>query len=86
MTAPVLFQPAASEYLIGMQFYTRLKQLGKPVEMIIYPDEGHIKHQPKHRLLVYQRNVDWMRFWLQEYEDPDPSKREQYARWRQLRR
>ena len=86
VTAPVLFQPAASEYLIGMQFYTRLKQLGKPVEMIIYPDEGHIKHQPKHRLLVYQRNVDWMRFWLQEYEDPDPSKREQYARWRQLRR
>jgi len=26
-----------------------------------------------------------MRFWLQDYEDPDPAKAEQYARWRKLR-
>ena len=30
-------------------------------------------------------SVDWMRFWLQDYEDPDPAKAEQYARWRKLR-
>jgi dipeptidyl aminopeptidase/acylaminoacyl peptidase len=86
VTAPLLFQPAASEFIFGMQFYTRLKELGRPVEMIIYPGEGHVKHQPKHRLIIYQRNVDWMRFWLQGYEDPDPAKREQYERWRKLRR
>ena len=28
----------------------------------------------------------WFRFWLQDYEDPDPAKAEQYARWRELRR
>jgi len=31
-------------------------------------------------------SVDWFRFWLQDYEDPDPAKAEQYARWRELRK
>jgi len=30
--------------------------------------------------------VDWMRFWLQDYEDPDMAKVEQYKRWRELRK
>jgi len=29
--------------------------------------------------------VDWLRFWLQRYEDPDPAKADQYKRWRGLR-
>ncbi len=29
--------------------------------------------------------VDWFRFWLQDQEDADPAKVEQYARWRKLR-
>jgi len=40
---------------------------------------------PEHRLAIYNRNLDWFRFWLQDYEDPDPAKTEQYARWRQFR-
>jgi hypothetical protein len=32
-----------------------------------------------------QGNVDWFRFWLQGYEDPDSAKTSQYTRWRQLR-
>ncbi len=31
-------------------------------------------------------SVDWFRFWLQDYEDPDPAKKEQYVRWRELRK
>lgn len=31
-------------------------------------------------------NVDWFRFWLQDYEDPDPTKAEQYACWHELRK
>jgi hypothetical protein len=54
--------------------------------MIVYPEEEHVKHQPKHRLRVYQRNIDWFRFWLQDHQDADPSKAEQYARWRELRK
>jgi hypothetical protein len=34
---------------------------------------------------VFQRNLDWFRFWLKDEEDPDASKKEQYARWRQMR-
>jgi hypothetical protein len=37
------------------------------------------------RLVAQTGNVDWFRFWLQGYEDPDPTKQSQYARWRGLR-
>lgn len=85
VNAPLLVQAADSEYLHGLQFYTTLRELKKPVEMIIFADEGHIKNQPKHRYEVYQRNVDWFNFWLQDKEDPDPAKKDQYARWRVMR-
>jgi hypothetical protein len=35
---------------------------------------------------IYQRNLDWLNFWLQDKEDPDPAKAEQYKRWRELRK
>ncbi len=84
--APLLVQVADSEYLYGLQFYTTLRELDKPVEMIIFADEGHIKNQPKHRYEIYQRNLDWFNFWLQDKEDPDPSEHEQYKRWRELKK
>jgi hypothetical protein len=36
------------------------------------------------RLESQQGDVDWFRFWLQGYVDPDPSKRGQYRRWAKL--
>jgi dipeptidyl aminopeptidase/acylaminoacyl peptidase len=86
VNAPLLVQAADSEYLYGLQFYTALREHRKPVELIIYADEGHIKNQPKHRYEIYQRNLDWFNFWLQDKEDPDPAKAEQYKRWRELRK
>ena len=85
VNAPLLIQAADSEYLGGLQFYTALKENGKPVELVIYPDEGHIKQQPKHRYYVYERNLDWFKFWLQGKEDADPEKKEQYARWNAMK-
>jgi hypothetical protein len=35
---------------------------------------------------VFQRNLDWFRFWLKDEEDSDPVKVEQYARWRELQK
>ncbi|HEX9273875.1 MAG TPA: Atxe2 family lasso peptide isopeptidase [Candidatus Binatia bacterium] len=84
--APVLIQVAESEYLICLQFFASMKELNKPLEMIIFADEAHIKNQPKHRYEIYQRNLDWFNFWLQDKEDPDPSKKEQYTRWHELRK
>lgn len=69
-------------YIISLALYTSLKELRKPVELVIYPQEFHVKNQPKHRFYTYQRNLDWFRFWLKDEEDPDPAKAEQYKRWR----
>lgn len=86
VNAPLLIQAADKEYIPSLQMYTALKELGKPVELIVYADENHIKNQPKHRYEMYQRNVDWFNFWLQDKEDPDPTKSEQYTRWRAMRK
>jgi len=84
--APLLIQSADSEYLLGLQFYTALKELDKPGEFFIYADEGHIKNHPKHRFEIYERNLDWFNFWLQDKEDPDRAKADQYTRWRELKK
>jgi len=84
--APLLVNAADSEYRAGLQFYTSLKRLGKPVELFVYPNEFHEKNQPKHRLEIYQRNLDWFNFWFKGEEDPDPAKADQYTRWRELRK
>lgn len=81
-----LINAADSEYLADLELLGNLRELKKPVEMFIYPNEFHEKNQPKHRYEIYQRNVDWMKFWLKGEEDPDPTKAEQYQRWREMRK
>jgi dipeptidyl aminopeptidase/acylaminoacyl peptidase len=82
---PLLIQPPDREMLIGMQLYKAMQHYGIPVEMYVYPNEGHVKSQPISKYWVYQRNLDWMMFWLQGKEDEDPAKRGQYIRWRARR-
>lgn len=83
--SPLLMQYPERELGASMELYSKLTNSHTPVEMYGYPDESHNKYQPRHRLAVYQRYLDWFRFWLQSYEDPDPAKAAQYARWRALR-
>lgn len=83
--APVLNNDPDSEFLGDLSLYTSLQETGKPVELFIYPDELHHIDQPKHRYQMYERNVDWFRFWLKNEEDPSPSKAGQFARWRGMR-
>jgi dipeptidyl aminopeptidase/acylaminoacyl peptidase len=83
---PLLVNEADSEYFGDLQLVTELRELKKPLEMFVYANEFHEKIHPKHRYEIYQRNVDWMKFWLQNKEDPDPEKAEQYKRWRELRK
>jgi hypothetical protein len=52
---------------------------------MINTDE-HVITNPVERLASQGLTVDWFRFWLQGYEDPDPTKTEQYRRWRELRK
>lgn len=82
---PVLNNDPDSEFLADLALYTSLRELGKPVELFIYPNELHVVNQPRHRYQIYERNLDWFRFWLKSEESPDPAKGEQYHRWRLLR-
>jgi dipeptidyl aminopeptidase/acylaminoacyl peptidase len=70
------------------ELFSRLRQLKRPVEFYIIPDVengSHALQNPRQVYAAQQGAVDWFDFWLNGYEDADPKKAEQYARWRQLR-
>ncbi|HEY0941588.1 MAG TPA: Atxe2 family lasso peptide isopeptidase [Steroidobacter sp.] len=83
--APILMHLADRESVGALRLHYRLRDAQKPVDAFIFPDEYHQKWQPAHRYAIYNRNLDWYRFWLQDYEDPSPAKADQYRRWRALR-
>lgn len=85
MNTPLLVNVSDQEHPPALKEVVALIEKSKPIEMVVYPDEGHIKWQPAHRMSVYERNVDWLNFWLRGVEDPSPEKRPQYARWHRLR-
>ncbi len=64
-----------------------MTELRKPADlMLIKMNNQHVLTNPADRIASQGGTDDWMRFWLQNYEDPDPAKSEQYERWRRLRR
>ncbi|MGH6949925.1 MAG: hypothetical protein ACREH4_03575 [Vitreimonas sp.] len=65
--------------------YTPLRLNGIPTELIVYPNDGHTLTSPEHRYYSMRAVLDWFRFWLQDYQDPDSDKAEQYARWQAMR-
>lgn len=85
-SAPLLMQFPVQEVRHAAEFYARLSNTTTPVEMYAFPDEAHVRLQPRHRYAAYRRNLDWFRYWLQNYVDPDPARAEQYQRWDALRR
>ncbi|WP_231958784.1 Atxe2 family lasso peptide isopeptidase [Altererythrobacter sp. B11] len=84
VTAPILMQIPEQEYMFALEYAIPLIRR-QQADLYVFPDEPHQKFQPRHKLAVYQRNLDWFRFWLQGYEDAESSKAEQYELWRQLR-
>ena len=86
INVPFLIQAADREYFLSLENYMALKNAGKPVEMHRFVDEYHVKWQPAHRFVVYNRNVDWFNFWLRDVENPIPADADQNARWRELRK
>src|SRR5207253_567608 len=82
---PMLMQLPEQEARRMPELAARLLASGTPVEFVGFPDEDHVIVQPRHRFAIYQRNLDWFRFWLQYYVDPDPAKIQQYERWQGMR-
>lgn len=74
-----------SSVLQEWELYSSLRLLRKPVDAIFIPDATHVLVKPFERMASQGGNLDWYRFWLQGYEDPDPAKAGQYVRWRELR-
>jgi dipeptidyl aminopeptidase/acylaminoacyl peptidase len=83
--APILLQLPEQEARRIPEFAARLTQSPIPAELYAYPDEDHLKVQPRHRLAVYERNLDWFRYWLEDYRDPDRRKAAQYSRWDRMK-
>ncbi len=84
MEAPILMQIPEQEYMQALDYTVPLIRR-QQADLYVFPHEPHQKFQPRHKLAVYERNLDWFRFWLQDYEDPDPRKAEQYRHWREMR-
>ncbi|MET9631191.1 hypothetical protein ABZX92_27380 [Lentzea sp. NPDC006480] len=79
---PLLQQtgPAAGVLVTRIDEYLK-HGLRVPTELVVFPDETHVLHQPRHRAAAMRQNVDWIDYWLQGKRDPDPAKAAQYARW-----
>jgi dipeptidyl aminopeptidase/acylaminoacyl peptidase len=83
---PLRIETITPMSLIGeWEIYSSLRMQNKPVDLIYFPFGTHIHQKPLERLESQQGDVDWFRFWLQGYEDPDVTKRPQYERWEKLR-
>ena len=77
-----------SSLLGGWEMFSQLHHLRRPVELVIVPESEGASHplqMPRQKKFSQEGTVDWMDFWLNGREDADPSKEEQYARWRQQR-
>jgi dipeptidyl aminopeptidase/acylaminoacyl peptidase len=84
--APLLVVGQGPDTLLFMWgTYAGLRYLHKPVDLIMLNTDEHVLTNPSLRMASQGGSVDWFRFWLQGYEDPDPSKVEQYRRWRNAR-
>jgi len=84
MRVPVLMQMPEQEYIYALDYAIPLIRQRRG-ELYVFPHAPHQKVQPRHRLAVYERNLDWFRFWLQGFVDTDARKIDQYARWRTMR-
>jgi dipeptidyl aminopeptidase/acylaminoacyl peptidase len=71
-----------SSVLLEWELYSSLQLQSKPVDLIYFPEGEHLLQKPLERLASEQGSVDWFRFWLEGFEDPDPKKAGQYKRWK----
>lgn len=86
VASPLMVVAAGRTGVLGMwEPYAALRYLNKPVDFIVLNTDEHLLTNPGERMASQGGTVDWFRFWLQGYEDPDPAKAEQYIRWRELR-
>ncbi len=90
---PLRIESATSAGVFGLlnywELYSRLRFLNRPIELVLMTEPTKASHpleMPAQKRFSKQATVDWMDFWLNDHEDTDPRKAEQYRRWRELRK
>ena len=68
VTTPLLIQHGENDRRVPIaeatKFYKALKELGKTVEMEVYPRGGHVIYEPLLQREMMRRNLEWFRKWL----------------------
>jgi dipeptidyl aminopeptidase/acylaminoacyl peptidase len=68
VTTPALIQHGADDVRVplgqGREFYNALKRQGVPVELVIYPRQGHGIGEPRLMLDVTRRATAWLERWI----------------------
>ena len=68
VSTPLLIQHGENDrrapLMQATKFYKALKELGKTVEMEIYPRGGHVIYEPDLEQEIMRRNLEWFRRWL----------------------
>lgn len=80
--------PLSTTLFMGWEMFSRLRTLGRPVELYVIPDIEHGAHpvqNPGQVRANKEAAVDWLVFWLTGQEDAAREKADQYKRWRTLR-
>jgi len=73
------------DVLMEWEWFSMMRRLGKPVDMVVFLDGVHLLKKPSNRMISQDGNVDWFDFWLNGHQDSDPTKVDQYERWNKLR-
>lgn len=83
LLAPLLMQLADSEFIVSMETLAAYEKSGRPIEARIFPQEHHLKAQPRHRIALYCRNLRWFGFWLDQSiaSDACPAESGDTQRW-----
>lgn len=59
INAPLLAQTTEAVGALLVPVFKRLRARGIPAEMVLFPDETHVLHQPRHREAAMRQNLDW---------------------------
>jgi dipeptidyl aminopeptidase/acylaminoacyl peptidase len=84
---PIFFEANSPvEMIYAWDIYAAMRLQKKPVELLYFRNGSHILAKPLERLASQEMSVDWYDFWLNDHEDQDATKAEQYARWEKLKK
>src|SRR3546814_15657302 len=83
---PILFSMADEEFRMALEAFTALREVGRPADLYVFPDEHHINWQPAHRLAAYRRRIHWFRYWPRGYLPVAARRRSEAPRWPALDR